>query len=146
MWNNFLATTNITCGFTLYRCEWNLHISSAKLGSEECDKCVTLFGLVSAEDEQEAGRRWASHEMEAADFKRLSRQPTNRFLVLANPTQKFFVDRSIHDPSLLLFDIIPIPSETRQQLNQVATSHLQKYGQRLPVFRPYYWSMILHIS
>lgn len=103
-----------------------MHISFVKLGREECDNRVTLNGLVNTEHEQEACRRQATHENEAADFKRLSRQPTNRFLVLAKPTQKFFVDRSICNPSLLLFDINPIPSETKQQLNQVATSHLQK--------------------
>ena len=127
MWNNFLATTNITCGFTIYRCECRkLHISFVKLGREECDKCVTLDGLVSTEHEQEAGRMRATYEIAAADFEQLSLQPTNRFLVLAKPTQKFFVERSIRNPSLLLFDMIPIPSETKQQLNQVATSHLQK--------------------
>ena len=73
MWNNFLATTNITCGFTINRCECrNLHISFAKLGCKECDKCVTLDGLVSAEHEQEAGRMRATHEIAAADFERIS--------------------------------------------------------------------------
>ena len=55
MWNSFIATTNITWGFTVYRCECRkLHISFAKLGSEECDKFVTLDGLVNTEHEQEA--------------------------------------------------------------------------------------------
>ena len=79
LWKDFLDTTNITCGYSVYRTECiKLHISFAKLGQEECAKCVTLDGLAKKEHEQEAGRRRTTYEIEAANFKRLSRQPTVR--------------------------------------------------------------------
>ena len=79
LWKDFLDTTNITCGYTVYRTECiKLHLSFAKLGQEECAKCVTLDGLAKKEHEQEAGRRRTTYEIEAANFKRLSRQPTVR--------------------------------------------------------------------
>ena len=57
-WNDFLDITNITCGYAVYRCECRkLHISFAKLGREECAKCVTLDSLEKYEHEQEARRR-----------------------------------------------------------------------------------------
>ena len=66
MWNDFLDTTNITCGYTVYGCKRRkLHRSFAKPGREECAKCVTLDSLEKKENEQEARRKLTARCKEA---------------------------------------------------------------------------------